>query len=77
MKLIKDLLESVITYQDIIDEQDSWLTKNNRLKMEECVDEAKKHFPTLIGKYDFEPKKDIQEEFDNLQKFINDFHRIK
>jgi hypothetical protein len=45
--------------------------------MLDLADQAKKKYPELIGAYYFGFKKNRQEEFDNLQKFINDFHRIK
>jgi hypothetical protein len=77
MQLLKDLLEATIKYQDVMDELGRGSVDFLQDKMLDLADQAKKKYPELIGAYYFGFKKNRQEEFDNLQKFINDFHRIK
>jgi hypothetical protein len=77
MQILKDLLEATIRYQDIIDERG---TKDDYVAdayedMISLSDLAKEKHPELMAPYEFGFKKDIQEEFDNLQKFINDFNK--
>jgi hypothetical protein len=74
---LRDLLEKTIAYQDVIDDNTN-TTKLNRSEMMVEWYTASRLFPEVMDKYNFGPiSNDRQLEFDNLQKFINDFHRIK
>ena len=77
MQLLKELLVATIKYQDNMDELGRGSVDALQDKMLDLADLDKKKYPELLGAYDFGYKKDRQEEFDNLQKFINDFYRIK
>jgi DNA mismatch repair ATPase MutS len=83
MQALKALLEATIRYQDVIDDfnSKSLMYETERMlnyikfgeELSDLVEEARKRYPSLMAQYDFGFKKDRQAEFDNLQKFINDF----
>ena len=74
---LRYLLQVTIAYQDVMDD-DTKTTIINRCKMMTEWDEANALFPEIMEKYDFEAyPSDRQLEFDNLQKFINDYREIK
>lgn len=69
MKTLRDLLEAVIKYQDVID---SKYVGEYLLNMMEKLSKAEVENKEFLSKYNFNYSKDSMKDFDNLQKFIND-----
>ncbi len=77
MQVLKDLLEATIKYQDVMDDVLTDVHASNlQFKMLDLFDEAYKTYPATMSKYNFEFKKDRQQEFDSLQKFITEISRL-
>lgn len=72
-----DILHAVIKYQDNMDElhSDPAVDMNHEYMLD-LVAQGKKLYPEIFNQYDFNYKKDRMVEFDNLQKFINDYYKL-
>lgn len=75
-RFLAHVLDAVINYQDNMEHLETCPdVKLSHEYMLHILELGKKLYPYIFNKYDFGYKKDRIVEFDNLQKFIDDYYQ--